>query len=84
MPNITLPDGKKLSFKNNVTGYQIAEKISKSLSKQALIISVDGQLKDLSHQITKNSKVKIITSQDKEGLEAVSYTHLTLPTKRIV
>ena len=37
MPNITLPDGKKLSFKNNVTGLQVAEKISKSLSKQALI-----------------------------------------------
>ena len=38
MPNITLPDGKKLSFKNNVTGYEVAEKISKSLSKQALIV----------------------------------------------
>ena len=38
MPNITLPDGKKLSFKHNVTGYEVAEKISKSLSKQALIV----------------------------------------------
>ena len=48
MPNITLPDGKKLSFKSNVTGYEVAEKSSKSLSKQALIVSVDGELKDLS------------------------------------
>ena len=46
MPNITLPDGKQLSFSESVTGFQLAEKISKSLSKQALIISVDGQLKD--------------------------------------
>ena len=53
MPNITLPDGKKLSFKNNVTGLQVAEKISKSLSKQALIISVDGELKDLNFSINK-------------------------------
>ena len=45
MPNITLPNGKKLSFKSNVTGYEVAEKISKSLSKQALIVSVDGELK---------------------------------------
>ena len=42
MPNITLPDGKQLSFSESVTGFQLAEKISKSLSKQALIISVDG------------------------------------------
>ena len=42
MPNITLPDGKKISFENKINGIQIAEKISKSLSKQALIISVDG------------------------------------------
>ena len=64
MPNITLPDGKKLSFKNNVTGLQVAEKISKSLSKQALIISVDGELKDLSFSIQKDSSVKIITNKD--------------------
>ena len=62
MPNITLPDGKQLSFSESVTGFQLAEKISKSLSKQALIISVDGQLKDLDFKIEKDSKVKIFTS----------------------
>ena len=52
MPNIKLPDGKSLNFKNKITGFQIAEKISKSLSKQALIVSIDGELKDLSFEIT--------------------------------
>ena len=73
MPNITLPDGKKLSFKSNVTGFEVAEKISKSLSKQALIISVDGELKDLSFSIQKDSSVKIITSKDKEGLDVIRH-----------
>ena len=73
MPNITLPDGKKLGFKNKVTGFEIAEKISKSLAKEALIISVDGELKDLSFQIQKDSKVRIITSKDKEGLEVLRH-----------
>ena len=59
MPNITLPDGNKLEFKNKVTGLQVAEKISKSLAKQALIMSVDDELKDLSFVIQKDSKVKI-------------------------
>ena len=47
MPNITLPDGKKLNFEKSVTGSEVAEKISKSLAKQALIMSVNGELKDL-------------------------------------
>ena len=73
MPNITLPDGKKIDFKDSITGLNIAEKISKSLMKQALIISVDGELKDLEHQITKDSAVKIFTSKDKEGLETIRH-----------
>ena len=47
MPKITLPDGNSLNFENHVTGLQVAEKISKSLAKQAMVISVDGELKDL-------------------------------------
>ncbi len=78
MPKIKLPDGKNLHFKNKVTGFQIAEKISKSLSKQALIISVDGELKDLSFEIEKDCTVKIITSKDSEGLDAIRHdtTHI--------
>ena len=36
-------------------------------------MEVDGNLKDLSHEITKDSKVKIITSKDKEGLEVIRH-----------
>ena len=38
MPNITLPDGKKLNFDKSVTGSEVVEKISKSLAKQALVM----------------------------------------------
>jgi len=73
MPNITLPDGKKLKFQTEITGLDIAKKISKSLLKEALIISVNGELKDLSFEIKKDSSVKIITSKDKEGLEVIRH-----------
>jgi threonyl-tRNA synthetase len=46
MPTITLPDGNNLEFPNKTTGLEVAEKISKSLAKQAMIVAVDGQLKD--------------------------------------
>ncbi len=73
MPNITLPDGKKLSFDEKITGKQIVEKISKSLAKEALIMSVDGNLKDLSYEIEKDSKVKILTSKDNDGLDTIRH-----------
>lgn len=73
MPNIILPDGNKLSFQNKVTGFEIIEKISKSLSKKALVMSVDGELKDLSHIIKKDCLIKIFTSEDNEGLETIRH-----------
>ena len=73
MLDIKLPDGKIIQFKNHVNGFQLAEKISKSLTREACIMSVDGKLKDLSYEIKKNSTVKIFTSKDKEGLEVMRH-----------
>ena len=73
MPNIILQDGKKLNFEKKVDGLKIAEKISSSLAKQALIMEVDGELKDLNHEITQDCRVRIITSKNKEGLEVIRH-----------
>ena len=59
MPQIQLLDGKKIPFVKSITGFELSKKISKSLEKIALIMEVDGELKDLSHEITKNSKVRV-------------------------
>ena len=73
MPDIKLMDGKKIPFKKNIDGLEIAKKISSSLAKEACIMSVDGALKDLSYSIDRNAQVKIITSKDKEGLEVIRH-----------
>ena len=73
MPNITLPDGNKLSFDKKVTGLDISKKISKSLSEQALVMSVNGELKDLNEKIESDCSVKIFTNKDKEGLEIIRH-----------
>ena len=73
MPIITLPDGNNLDFPKKVTGLEIAEKISKSLAKQAMVISVDGELKDLDFLIEKNCSIKIFTSKNEEGLETIRH-----------
>ncbi len=73
MPIITLPDGNNLKFQNKVTGLEVAEKISKSLAKQALVIAIDGELKDLNFIIDKDCAVKIFTSKNEEGLETIRH-----------
>ena len=73
MPTIILPDGNNIKFPKEVTGLEVAEKISKSLSKQAMIISVDNEIKDLNFLIKKDCAVKIFTSKDKEGLETIRH-----------
>ena len=73
MPNITLLNGNKLNFQKKVTGMEVAEKIGKSIAKQALIMSVDGELKDLTYTIEKDCSIKIITAKDSEGLETIRH-----------
>ena len=73
MPQIQLLDGKKIDFEKSITGFDLTKKISKSLEKVALIMEVDGDLKDLSYQITQDAKVRIITPKDKEGLEVIRH-----------
>jgi threonyl-tRNA synthetase len=73
MPTITLPDGNNLEFPNKTTGLEVAEKISTSLAKQAMIVAVDGQLKDLDFVIDKDCSVKIFTSKNEEGLETIRH-----------
>jgi len=78
MPQIQLLDGKKISFTKPVNGFDLIKKISKSLEKSALIMEVDGELKDLSFEIKRDSKVRIVTHKDKEGLDAMRHdtTHI--------
>ena len=73
MPNIKLLDGKKISFSKSINGFELTKKISKTLEKSALIIEVDGELKDLSYEIKKDSEVRVITDKDKEGLEVIRH-----------
>ena len=73
MPDIKLPDGKKIPFSKTIDGFEIVNKISKSLAKDACIMKVNGELKDLSFSITNDVEVKIITQKDKEGLEVMRH-----------
>ena len=73
MPSIKLPDGTKKSFKNNISGMEIAESISKSLAKEAIAIKVNGVIQDLNLEINSNSDIEIIKKNSEDGLEIIRH-----------
>ncbi len=73
MPDITLPDGSKRSFDAPVSGLEIAASIGPGLAKAALVVSVDGELWDLSRLIEADAAVSIVTAKDDAGLEVLRH-----------
>ena len=73
MPDITLPDGSTRSFDGPVSGLEVAADIGPGLAKAALVVTVDGELWDLSRPIEKNSAVSIVTAKDDAGLEVLRH-----------
>jgi len=78
MPIITLPDGSKRVFEKSVTILEIAQSIGAGLAKATIAGKVNDVLLDATIPINKDSKVVIITSKDKEGIEIIrhSFAHL--------
>ena len=71
--NITLPDGKVLTFTRGVTGAEIAAKIGPGLAKAALILELDGQEWDLFRPIEHDAKIRIVTKKDDKALELIRH-----------
>ncbi|MEP3477020.1 MAG: threonine--tRNA ligase [Hyphomicrobiales bacterium] len=73
MVSLTFPDGSVRDYDDGITGSELALSISKSLSKKALAISLDGELQDLADPIEKNGQVGIITRDNEEALELIRH-----------
>lgn len=74
MIEVTLPDGSKREFNSPVTVGDVAASIGAGLARAALAGKVNSKLVDLSHPITENSTVSIVTDKDPEGLEIIRHS----------
>ena len=74
MIEVTLPDGSKREFNSPVTVGDVVASIGAGLARAALAGKVNGKLVDLSHPITENSTVSIVTDKDPEGLEIIRHS----------
>ena len=64
---ITFPDGSVKPFAAGVTGMQIAESISPRLAKEAVAAKVGGVVRDLSHPVTTDAPIELLTFDQAEG-----------------
>ena len=65
--HITLPDGSVREFPPGVTGKEIAAGIGRGLARDALAISVNGEVWDLARPIEKDASIRIHTWKDDEA-----------------
>ena len=88
MPQIQLLDGNKIDFDKSITGFDLTKKISKSLEKIALIMEVDGDLKQMTKmlkELTLDSTkptLAILGSREGGGKLMVATTENTIASER--
>lgn len=82
MIRLTFPDGSIRTFNKGVTGLEVAQSISSRLAKEALSMSVNGEIWDLTRRIDTDANVRIYLWDDDEGKHAFwhSSAHLMAET----
>lgn len=70
---ITFPDGATRTYPAGITGLEIADSISKSLSKATVAVKVNGELWDAKRAIDEDATLNIIKREDADGLELIRH-----------
>ncbi|UCG27816.1 MAG: threonine--tRNA ligase [Bacteroidales bacterium] len=70
MIKITFPDQSVREYKEGVSGMEIARSLNKSLAKEVLSVTVNGELTDINRPIRKNASIRLHKWDDPEGKHA--------------
>ena len=73
MVAITLPDGSVRTYRQVVTGADVAADIGAGLAKAAFAVWVDGELWDLARPIEHDAPVRVLTRRDDGALELLRH-----------
>ena len=71
---ITLKGGNEMVFDSPVSCLDVAKSISEGLAREAVAAKVNGENKDLSFILDKDSSVTFLTVKDAEGLDITRHT----------
>ena len=70
MIKVTFPDGSVKEYENGITSLEIAEQISPKLAKEVYAASINGEVYDLSRQLTSDAAIKLHKWEDDEAKHA--------------
>ncbi len=73
MIHLTFPDGAVRDYPEGITGKAVAESVSKSLSRDAVIVRLDGRLYDLDRPIRKDGRLEILKRDAPAVLEVIRH-----------
>jgi threonyl-tRNA synthetase len=70
---VKLRDGSSLELDSGATGADAAAAIGSGLAKAALVIKVDGELRDLATPLEGGEQIEIVTDRSPEALELIRH-----------
>jgi threonyl-tRNA synthetase len=70
---LTFPDASQRTYDAPLTGVELANSISKSLAKRAVLLSLNDTLYDLSHTITQDARVSLLSADDPAALDTLRH-----------
>lgn len=74
MIKVTLKDGSIREVEQGTTIAELAASISRGLAKAAVAGKVNDKMRDLSHQLTEDAAVEIVTIDSDEGLDVLRHS----------
>jgi threonyl-tRNA synthetase len=72
MIDLKFPDGAVRQYPDGATGRDVAQSISPSLAKKAVLVKLDGALRDLERPLESGS-LEIVTRESPEALETIRH-----------
>jgi threonyl-tRNA synthetase len=69
---VVLPDSSELELPEGATGLDAARAIGPALAEQAVLVRVDGELRDLRLPLRDGERIRILTTRDVDDPDALS------------
>ena len=74
MLKFILKDGSELEMENGCTAYEVAEKISAGLARNALAARIEGEVVEMTAKLEKDGKIEFLTFDDEDGRKVYRHT----------
>src|ERR1700710_2816861 len=73
MIDLKFPDGAVRQYPDGATGRDVAQSIAPSLAKRAVLVKLDGELRDLDRSLDKGGVVEFVMRDSPDALETIRH-----------